>query len=104
MAFFPAAVQPMSGSAVRKRSDPPGAARQPRPGRGSLLPPGPGGRQQRRHQHLRFDVSPNEHDSASRNERATRSRYGTSAFQMQIVLIRICGNIWNFAQADSFER
>ena len=102
MAFFAAAVRPMSGSAIQEPSGLAGATRQQPPGRRRLLPPGPGSLQERRHQRLRFDVSPNEHDSASRNERSTEPRYGISSSQMQMVMIRIRRIVWYFARVDDF--
>ena len=63
MASLTSVVRPMPGAIVRALSDAPGFVRRPRPGRRRHLPVGPGGREKQFHQHLRIDVSPDEHVS-----------------------------------------
>ena len=63
MASLTSVVRPISGAIVRALSDAPGFVRRPRPDRGRHLPVGPGGREKQLHQHLRIDVSPDEHVS-----------------------------------------
>lgn len=60
----------MPGPIVREPSGAPGFAWRPRPGRTGRLPVGPGGREKQLHQHLRIDVSPDEHVSVPLDDRS----------------------------------